>query len=164
MCLKYKPKLKDRGYALYVYSPSVDEFYIKVKNGVYFVIYKNIFYEDFETGWSKMKVVNNDESKFVLDSNIVYQSLGSYNSIGNGDGFENVKSKNHKENMYLVDDFYNKYSFKQYQKVTLLKQEDGTLLVDCKAYMEDLDKKNNYSGIFYGVCKDGDKIFFKKIS
>lgn len=29
--------------------------------------------------------------------------------------------------------------------------------------MKDLDPKNNYSGMFYSVCSDKEKIYFKEI-
>jgi hypothetical protein len=44
-----------------------------------------------------------------------------------------------------------------------MKQEDGTLLLDCNSYLKDLDPKNDFSGIFYGVCHGGIKVYFKEI-
>ncbi|WP_249890962.1 hypothetical protein [Acinetobacter calcoaceticus] len=140
----------------------MDEFYIKIKDDKYYVIYKNIFMEGVEVGWAQMKIITNNENKLVMETNKIFQTLGNYNSIGGGDNFEYIPSKNYRSNMYVLNDFYDRYSFRQYQKLTFIKK-NKQLLLDCKSYMQDLDPKNNLSGMFYGVCTDKEKVYFKEI-
>lgn len=64
--------------------------------------------------------------------------------------------------MYIINDFYDGYSFRQHQKLTFIKK-DKQLLFDYKNYMQDLDQRNNYSNMFYSVCSDKEKIYFKEI-
>jgi len=44
--------LSQGSYILHAYEPPVDEFYIKIKDNQYYVIYKNIFMEGVEVGWA----------------------------------------------------------------------------------------------------------------
>ncbi|WP_410567559.1 hypothetical protein [Acinetobacter sp. H1(2024)] len=161
-CKELKYTLNQGSYVLHAYEPPVDEFYIKIKDDKYYVIYKNIFMEGVEVGWAQMKIITNNEKKLVMETNEIFQTLGNYNSIGGGDNFEYIPSKNYRSNMYVLNDFYDRYSFRQYQKLTFIKK-NKQLLLDCKSYMQDLDPKNNLSGMFYGVCTDKEKVYFKEI-
>lgn len=144
------------------YNPPSDEFYLEKRNNIYYIYYKNITVENVEIGWAKAKLLENHGNLF-LEIDKVYQVMGAFNPIGGGDELENIQSAHAREGFYYLDDHYDKYSFNQPQKITFLKQQDGTLLLDCKSYLKYLDPENNFSGIFYGVCHDGIKVYFKTI-
>ncbi len=162
VCSEFNYIKYQNSYALFAYKPPVDEFYIKIKDNKYYIIYKNIFSEGVEMGWAQMKIVANNENNLIIETNNIFQTLGNYNIIGNGDNSNYVPSKNYRRDMYKINDFYDGYSFRQYQKLTFIKK-NKQLLLDCKNYMQDLDPKNNYSGMFYSVCSDKEKIYFKEI-
>ncbi|WP_248089068.1 hypothetical protein [Acinetobacter radioresistens] len=109
-----------------------------------------------------MKIVADNKNNLIMETNNIFQTLGNYNAIGDGDNSNYISSKNYRRDMYIINDFYDGYSFRQYQKLTFIKK-NKQLLLDCKNYMQDLDPKNNYSGIFYNVCSDKEKIYFKEI-
>ncbi len=160
-CSENTPKYRDNKNILIVNEPPSEEFYLGKNNKEYLIYYKNSFSEDYEVGWAKLKLVKSDELNLVLESNKVYQVMGSFNVLGGKSNMEDVQSAHVKQGFYYLEDYYDKYFFNQYQRFTFLKQQDGTLLLDCKNYLNDLDPKNNFSGIFYGVCQDGIKVYFK---
>ena len=41
------------------------------------------------------------------------------------------------------------------------KRINDTLLLDCKSYMNNSSVKYGFTGIFYGVCSDNKKVYFK---
>lgn len=112
ICNEFNYTKNQNSYALFAYKPPVDEFYIEIKDNKYYVIYKNIFSEGVEMGWAQMKIVTNNENNLVMETNKIFQTLGNYNSIGSGDNSNYVPSRNYRKDMYIINDFYDGYSFK----------------------------------------------------
>ena len=112
-------------------------------------------------GWVNLKSLNLNNQNLIFEGSKIYQTYGNMNSIGGGDSLSDVQSNHAKEILYYINDYYDKYSFNQKQKIILEKQKDNSLLLDCKTYMKELDPENNYSGIFYGVFSDNKKVYFK---
>ncbi len=50
VCSEFNYIKYQNSYALFTYKPPVDEFYIKIKDNKYYIIYKNIFSEGVEMG------------------------------------------------------------------------------------------------------------------
>lgn len=61
--------------------------------------------------------------------------------------------------MYYLDDNYEGAPY--YQKNITFKRINDTLLLDCKSYMNNSSVKYGFTGIFYGVCSDNKKVYFK---
>ena len=163
-CSQTLPQYKNKKIILTANEPYIDEFFLKKVKDKYIIFYKNLTNENVEIGWSRLKITIDNNENLVLESKEVYQSYGKYSSLGEGNGSYDVESSHFREGFYYLDDYYDKYSFSQYQKLIFLKQQDGSLLLDCENYLKDLDPKNNLSGIFYWVCNDGIKVYFKPIS
>lgn len=163
-CSQTLPQYKDKKVILSANEPYIDEFFLKKVEDKYIIFYKNLTNENVEIGWSSLKTTIDNNQKLVLESKEVYQSYGKYSSLGEGNGSYDVESNHFREGFYYLDDYYDKYSFRQYQKFIFLKQQDGSLLLDCKSYLKDLDPINNLSGIFYWVCQDSIKVYFKVIN
>ena len=162
-CSQTLPQYKNKKIILTANEPYIDEFFLKKIKDKYIIFYKNLTNENVEIGWSSLKTTIDDDKSLALESRKVYQSYGKYSSLGEGDGSYDVESRHFREGFYYLDDYYDKYSFNQYQKFTFLKQQDGSLLLNCKSYLKDLDSENNFSGMFYWVCKDNIKVYFKAI-
>lgn len=47
------------------------------------------------------------------------------------------------------------------KKNITFKRINDTLLLDCKSYMNNSSVKYGFTGIFYGVCSDNKKVYFK---
>lgn len=161
-CRILKPSVQDGSYFLNAYTPNKDEFFIKKIGENYEIFYKNLMVENTEMGWAKLTRLNNNEN-LIFNVDKIFQSYGKMNPIGGGDSFRDIESSKSKESIYYISEYYDGYSFKQPQKIILEKQKDNTYLLDCNSYMKDLDPNNNFSGMFYGVCSEGEKIFFKII-
>jgi len=161
-CRILKPNVLDGSYFLNAYEPNSDEFFIKKNGEKYEIFYKNLMAENIEMGWAKIFRLNNNEN-LIFNVDKIFQSYGKMNPIGGGDSFKDIESSKSKESIYYINEYYDKYSFKQPQKIILEKQKDNTYLLDCNSYMSDLDPNNNFSGIFYRVCSEGEKIYFKII-
>ncbi|MCL6241563.1 MULTISPECIES: hypothetical protein [Acinetobacter] len=161
-CRILKPSVLDESYFLNAYKPNNDEFFIKKNGENYEIFYKIFMIENIEMGWAKLTRLNNNEN-LIFNVDKIFQSYGKMNPIGGGDSFKDVESSKSKESIYYLNEYYDEYSFKQPQKIILEKQKDNTYLLDCNSYMSDLDPKNNFSGIFYRVCSEGEKIYFKII-
>ena len=155
------PSSRSGKYVLNTYDPPIDEFYIKKSKNTYTIFYKNLMVENVEMGWANLKSLNLNNQNLIFEGSKIYQTYGNINSIGGGDSLSDVQSNHAKESFYYLNDYYDKYSFNQKQKIILKKQKDDSLLLDCKTYMKELDPENNYSGIFYGVCSDHKKVYFK---
>ena len=162
-CKNIFPQYKNNRAILTSQQPYLDEFYLNKKKKQYSIHYKNLFSEDYEIGWTNLSIVNSDDLAMTFESNKVYQTMGHLNVIAGEGNTESVQSENANEGFYYLDDYYDKFSFTQYQRFTFLKQQDGTFLLDCKSYLKHLDPKNNFSGIFYGVCNDNIKVYFKAV-
>ena len=162
-CENILPQYKDGKAILSSQQPYLDEFYLIENEKKYSIYYKNLFSEDYEIGWTNLSIVNSDDLAMTFESNKVYQTMGHLNVIAGEGNTESVQSENANEGFYYLDDYYDKFSFTQYQRFTFLKQQDGTFLLDCKSYLKHLDPKNNFSGIFYGVCNDNIKVYFKAV-
>ena len=93
VCSEFNYIKYQNSYALFAYKPPVDEFYIKIKDNKNYIIYKNIFSEGVEMGWAQMKIVANNENNLIIETNNIFQTLGNYNIIGNGDNSNYVPSK-----------------------------------------------------------------------
>ncbi len=118
--------------------------------------------ENIEMGWAKLTLSQSSE-KLIFNVDKIFQTYGKMNPIGGGDSFKDIESSKFKESIYYLKEYYDKYLFNQPQKIILEKQKDNTYLLDCKSYMSHLDPNNNYSGIFYGVCSQDERIYFRII-
>ena len=162
-CENILPQYRNGKAILSSQQPYFDEFYLIKNEKKYSIYYKNLFSEDYEIGWTNLNTIKSNDLVLVFESNKIYQTMGHFNVIADKGNIDSVQSENANKGFYYIDDHYDKFPFNQYQRFTFLKQQDGTLLLDCKSYLKDLDPENNYSGIFYGVCQDRIKVYFKAI-
>ena len=163
-CENILPQYKDGKAILSSQQPYLDEFYLIENEKKYSIYYKNLFSEDYEIGWTNLNMIKSNDLALVFEGNKIYQTMGHFNVIADKGNVDSVQSENSDKGFYYIDDHYDKFPFNQYQRFTFLKQQDGTLLLDCKSYLKDLDPKNNFSGIFYSVCNEGIRVYFKPIS
>lgn len=163
-CENILPQYKDGQAILSSQQPYLDEFYLIKNEKNYSIYYKNLFSEDYEIGWANLNTIKANNLALVFESNKIYQTMGHFNAIADKGNADSVQSENANKGFYYIDDHYDKFSFNQYQRFIFLKQQDGTLLLDCKSYLKDLDSENSFSGIFYSVCNDGIKVYFKPVS
>lgn len=161
-CIILEPSIIDGNFVFNAYDPMRDEFFIKKDVEEYKIFYKNIMAENIEMGWAKLTLSQSSE-KLIFNVDKIFQTYGKMNPIGGGDSFKDIESSKFKESIYYLKEYYDKYLFNQPQKIILEKQKDNTYLLDCKSYMSHLDPNNNYSGIFYGVCSQDERIYFRII-
>ncbi len=159
-CKILSPLIKSGKYIFKNFEPVHDEFYIKDNNGYFYLYYKNVYSEDVQIGWAKAKVdkINNSELNLNIDK--INLALGGVDFIKSGYSSKHAESKNYKLGMYYLDDNYEEAPYYQKQNITF-KRINDTLLLDCKSYMNNPSVKDSFTGIFYRVCSDNKKVYFK---
>lgn len=113
-------------------------------------------------GWANSKVVFDGGKGLILELNKIFLTIGGIDFLM-GDNSNQVQSKNYRKWIYFLDDNYDKNPYYQKQIVKFVKNKDNTLLLDCKSYMQNKTVEDKLSGIFYNVCSDKSKVFFKRI-
>lgn len=161
-CKNFTPTKKVDDYLFKRLDPAYDEFYIKDNNGNFTLYYKNVYSEDVQVGWAKAKVdKNNNELNLNIDK--INLALGGVDFIKNGYATKQAESKNFKSGFYYLDDNYEGAQYYQKQKI-VFKKIAGDLVLECNSYLNNLSVKDNFYGIFYGVCSDGKKVYFKEVN
>ena len=143
-------------------EPAHDEFYLKKDKNEYYIYYKNIYNEDVQVGWAKSKLIKSDNSNLILNINKINLSLGGIDYLKNGYSNREAKSNNYKLGFYNLSENYEGSPYYQNQNINFKKINDN-LLLDCKIYMNNSSVKDGLTGIFYGVCSDNKKVYFKVI-
>jgi hypothetical protein len=82
--------------------------------------------------------------------------------LKNGYSNREAKSNNYKLGFYNLSENYGGAPYYQNQNINFKKINDNFLL-DCKSYMNNYSVKDGLTGIFYGVCSDNKKVYFKVI-
>ncbi|MGO3384232.1 MAG: hypothetical protein ACTIMQ_05705 [Acinetobacter guillouiae] len=162
-CQNLTPTKKINNYLFKKLEPAHDEFYIKESNGDFYLYYKNIYSEDVQVGWAKAKVDRNDNSELSLNFDKINLTLGGIDFIKNGYASKQAESRNSKLGLYYLNDNYEGAPYYQKQKI-VFKKTAGNLFLECDSYMANPSVKEGFYGIFYGVCSEGKKVYFKKIS
>lgn len=143
-------------------EPAHDEFYLKKDKNEYYIYYKSIYNEDVQVGWAKSKLIKSDNSNLILNINKINLSLGGIDYLKNGYSNREAKSNNYKLGFYNLSENYEGAPYYQNQNINFKKINDN-LLLDCKSYMNNSSVKDGLTGIFYGVCSDNKKVYFKVI-
>jgi hypothetical protein len=161
-CKNFTPTKKVDDYLFKRLNPAYDEFYIKDNNSNFTLYYKNVYSEDVQVGWAKAKVdKNNNELNLNIDK--INLALGGIDFIKNGYATKQAESKNFKSGLYYLNDNYEGAPYYQKQKI-VFKKIAGDLVLECNSYLNNLSVKDNFYGIFYGVCSDGKKVYFKEVN
>lgn len=142
-------------------EPSHDEFYIKNNNEDYYLYYKNIYSEDVQMGWAKAKVDNNNQ-ELVLNIDKINLALGGIDFVKNGYLNKQAESKNYKSGIYYLNENYEGAPYYQKQRI-VLKKTGNDLVLDCGNYLNNSSIKDNFYGIFYGLCSESKTVYFKQL-
>lgn len=162
-CKLNKARSNKDQYFFESFDPLSDEFYLKKNKEGYVLYYKNIYNEDVLMGWANSNVLSENGENLILGINKVFLTMGGVDFLLMGNNSNQVQSRNHKKGIYFLNDNYDKTPYYQKQEIKFTKQKDGTILLDCKAYMKNETIKKQFSGIFYNECSDESKVYFKKI-
>lgn len=163
-CKSFTPTKNADHYLFKKLQPAHDEFYVKDHDGDFYLYYKNIYSEDVQVGWAKaQKLTNNNERELNLEIDKINLALGGVDFIKNGYANKQAESKNFKLGLYYLEDHYEGAPYYQKQKI-VFKKTAGNLFLECDSYMANPSVKEGFYGIFYGVCSEGKKVYFKKIS
>ena len=162
-CKNFTPTKKVDDYLFKRLNPAYDEFYIKDNNSNFTLYYKNVYSEDVQVGWAKAKVDKNNNNELNLNIDKINLALGGIDFIKNGYATKQAESKNFKSGLYYLNDNYEGAPYYQKQKI-VFKKIAGDLVLECNSYLNNLSVKDNFYGIFYGVCSDGKKVYFKEVN
>ncbi|MGQ9374542.1 hypothetical protein ACUM6W_11975 [Acinetobacter tandoii] len=162
-CRNFTPTKKVDDYLFKRLDLAYDEFYIKDNNGNFTLYYKNVYSEDVQVGWAKTKVDKNNNNELNLNIDKINLVLGGIDFINNGYATKQAESKNFKSGFYYLNDNYEGAPYYQKQKI-VFKKIAGDLVLECNSYLNNLSVKDNFYGIFYGVCSDGKKVYFKEVN
>lgn len=160
-CKELTPTSKGNDYLFKKLNPPYDEFYLKNNNGDYYLYYKNIYSEDVQIGWAKAQATDNNH-ELILEIKKINLALGGIDFIKNGYADKQAESKNFKSGIYYLNENYQGSPYDQKQKI-IFKKKSNDLILDCDSYLNNTSVKNNFYGIFYGICSEGEKVYFKKI-
>ena len=139
-------------------------FYIKDHDDDFYLYYKNIYSEDVQVGWAKaQKLTNNNERELNLEIDKIYLALGGIDFIKNGYANKQAESKNFKLGLYYLEDYYEGTPYYQKQKIVFKKMAND-LVLECNSYLNNPSVKDNFYGMFYGICSEGKKVYFKQIN
>ena len=125
--------------------------------------YKNVYSEDVQVGWAEAKADKNNSSELSLNIDKVNLALGGIDFIKNGYATKQAESKNFKSGIYYLADNYTGAPYYQKQKI-FFKKNAGDLVLDCNSYLNNPSVKNESYGVFYGVCSEGEKVYFKQVN
>ncbi len=162
-CKNFTPTKKMDNYLFKRLDPAYDEFYIKDNNGNFTLYYKNVYSEDVQIGWAEGKADKNNSSELSLNIDKVNLALGGIDFIKNGYATKQAESKNFKSGIYYLADSYTGAPHYQKQKI-FFKKNAGDLVLDCNSYLNNPSVKNESYGVFYGVCSEGEKVYFKQVN
>ncbi len=162
-CKNFTPTKKMDNYLFKRLDPAYDEFYIKDNNGNFTLYYKNVYSEDVQVGWAEAKADKNNSSELSLNIDKVNLALGGIDFIKNGYATKQAESKNFKSGIYYLADNYTGAPYYQKQKI-FFKKNAGDLVLDCNSYLNNSSVKNESYGVFYGVCSEGEKVYFKQVN
>ncbi len=162
-CKNFTPTKKMDNYLFKRLDPAYDEFYVKDNNDNFTLYYKNVYSEDVQVGWAEAKVDKNDSSELSLNIDKVNLALGGIDFIKNGYANKQAESKNFKSGIYYLADNYTGAPYYQKQKI-FFKKNAGDLVLDCNSYLNNPSVKNESYGVFYGVCSEGEKVYFKQVN
>ena len=162
-CQLNKARSNKDQYFFESFAPPNDEFYLKKNKEGYVLYYKNIYNEDVLMGWANSHILSENDENLILGINKVFLTMGGVDFLLMGDNSNQVQSRNYKKGIYFLNDNYDKNPYYQKQEIKFTKKKDGTIFLDCKAYMKNEMVKKQFSGIFYNECSDESKIYFKKI-
>lgn len=162
-CKNFTPTKKMDNYLFKRLDPAYDEFYIKDNNGNFTLYYKNVYSEDVQVGWAEAKADKNNSSELSLNIDKVNLALGGIDFIKNGYATKQAESKNFKSGIYYLADNYTGAPYYQKQKI-FFKKNAGDLVLDCNSYLNNPSVKNESYGVFYGVCSEGEKVYFKQVN
>jgi hypothetical protein len=162
-CKNFTPRKKMDNYLFKRLDPAYDEFYIKDNNGNFTLYYKNVYSEDVQVGWAEAKADKNNSSELSLNIDKVNLALGGIDFIKNGYATKQAESKNFKSGIYYLADNYTGAPYYQKQKI-FFKKNAGDLVLDCNSYLNNSSVKNESYGVFYGVCSEGEKVYFKQVN
>lgn len=162
-CKNFTPTKKMDNYLFKRLDPAYDEFYVKDNNGNFTLYYKNVYSEDVQVGWAEAKADKNNSSELSLNIDKVNLALGGIDFIKNGYANKQAESKNFKSGIYYLADNYTGAPYYQKQKI-FFKKNAGDLVLDCNSYLNNPSVKNESYGVFYGVCSEGEKVYFKQVN
>lgn len=162
-CRSNKARSDKDQYFFENFDPPNDEFYLKRNKEGYVLYYKNIYNEDVLMGAANSNILSENNETLVLGINKVFLTMGGVDFLLTGDNSNPVQSRNYKKGLYFLNDNYDKNPYFQKQEIKFTKEDDGSMLLDCKAYMQNETVKEQLAGIFYNECSDKSKIYFKKI-
>ncbi|WP_291374438.1 hypothetical protein [Acinetobacter sp. UBA6720] len=161
-CKNSIPTKKSDNYLFKKLEPAHDEFYIKDNNGDFYLYYKIIYSEDVQVGWAKARVDGNNDSELILNIDKINLALGGIDFMKNGYASKQAESKNFKLGIYYLEDEYEDFPYYQKQKI-FFKKSAGELVLECNNYLNNSSVKDNFYGIFYGVCSEDKKVYFKQV-
>ncbi|MFX3622167.1 MAG: hypothetical protein ACE3JT_13180 [Acinetobacter radioresistens] len=162
-CKHLIPIKKVNNYLFKRLDPARDEFYIKDNNDNFILYYKNVYSEDVQVGWAEAKADKNNSGELSLNIDKINLALGGIDFIKNGYATKQAESKNFKLGIYYLADNYTGVPYYQKQKI-VFKKNAGDLILECNSYLNNPSVKDESYGVFYGVCSEGEKVYFNQVN